>query len=85
MKNPYEVLQEKETELAHLRHEVECLRIAAPLLDGEPNSENQNSQDESSTAATLEPEPETKATGTEGLFSSYGPHPRFWRGLRRER
>lgn len=32
MKNPYEVLKQKELELAMLRRQVESLRIAIPLL-----------------------------------------------------
>jgi hypothetical protein len=32
MKNVYEVLRQKELEVARLREEVEALRIAAPLL-----------------------------------------------------
>jgi hypothetical protein len=35
MKNVYEVLRQKELEVARLRDEVEALRIAAPLLEGE--------------------------------------------------
>jgi len=32
MKNAYEVLQQKETDLARVRHEIESLRIVASLL-----------------------------------------------------
>ena len=32
MKNVYEVLRQKELELARLEKEVEALRVAAPLL-----------------------------------------------------
>jgi len=41
MKNVYEVLRQKELELARLEKEVEALRVAAPLLseDKEPISE----------------------------------------------
>jgi hypothetical protein len=35
MKNVYEVLRQKELELARLEKEVEALRIAAPLLSEE--------------------------------------------------
>jgi hypothetical protein len=35
MKNVYEVLRQKELELARLEKEVEALRIAAPLLSDE--------------------------------------------------
>lgn len=42
MKNVYEVLRQKELELARLEKEVEALRVAAPLLseDKEPISDN---------------------------------------------
>lgn len=39
MKNVYEVLRQKELELARLEKEVEALRVAAPLLsDGQESS-----------------------------------------------
>ena len=43
MKNIYEVLREKEMELARLRNEVDALRFVAPLLadrSGEPNDDS---------------------------------------------
>jgi hypothetical protein len=42
MKNIYEVLREKELDLARLRTEVEALRFVAPLLadqSGDPNDD----------------------------------------------
>lgn len=38
MKNVYEVLRQKELEMARLEKEVEALRIAAPLLSDERES-----------------------------------------------
>jgi hypothetical protein len=38
MKNVYEVLRQKELELARLEKEVEALRVAAPLLSDEAAS-----------------------------------------------
>jgi hypothetical protein len=38
MKNVYEVLRQKELELARLEKEVEALRVAAPLLSEENGS-----------------------------------------------
>ncbi|MBV9574022.1 MAG: hypothetical protein JOY93_08190 [Acidobacteriales bacterium] len=47
MKNVYEVLRQKELELAKLEKEVEALRVAAPLLSEEkefsPDSANKPS------------------------------------------
>ena len=41
MKDVYEVLRQKELELARLAAEVEALRVAAPLLsDGEVGDDN---------------------------------------------
>jgi hypothetical protein len=40
MKNVYEVLRQKELELARLEKEVEALRIAAPLLSEDKESES---------------------------------------------
>ena len=44
MKNVYEVLRQKELELARLEKEVEALRVAAPLLseDKEPINDSSN-------------------------------------------
>jgi len=46
MKNVYEVLRQKELELARLEKEVEALRVAAPLLseDKETTSEATSSK-----------------------------------------
>ncbi len=35
MRNPYEVLREKERELEEVKREVEALRLVGPLLEGE--------------------------------------------------
>jgi len=42
MKNVYEVLRQKELELAKLEKEVEALRVAAPLLSDEAVAEISN-------------------------------------------
>lgn len=51
MKNVYEVLRQKELEMARLEKEVEALRIAAPLLS-----------DESKEAVVETPKPTLTAT-----------------------
>jgi len=38
MKNVYEVLRQKELELARLEKEVEALRVAAPLLSDDKDA-----------------------------------------------
>ena len=54
MKNVYEVLRQKELELARLEKEVEALRVAAPLL----------SDDKDSTADTAVAKPTLTAAAT---------------------
>lgn len=43
MKNVYEVLRQKELELARLEKEVEALRVAAPLLSDDKDAASENS------------------------------------------
>jgi hypothetical protein len=51
MKNVYEVLRQKELELARLEKEVEALRVAAPLLSEENKESISDSPKPSLTAA----------------------------------
>lgn len=56
MKNVYEVLRQKELELARLEKEVEALRVAAPLLSDEKESGMEaNKPTLASTSATQQP------------------------------
>jgi hypothetical protein len=58
MKNVYEVLRQKELELARLEKEVEALRVAAPLLSdekGESLSESASSKPSLAATATQQP------------------------------
>ena len=86
MRNAYEVLQQKETDLARVRHEIESLRIVAPLLSDELPSEELTKKRARSAEETLEPSSE-KATGTDDLFSlsNPAPRPRFWNPLKRQK
>ena len=79
MKDANEVLQQKEAQLAHVRREIEGLRIVAPLLSDESPSE-------SSAEEILDRGPGSEATGTDGLFSSVISNPRttFWKILKRK-
>lgn len=58
MKNVYEVLRQKELELARLEKEVEALRVAAPLLsdDKDVTSETTTSAKPTLTAAAPSPQ-----------------------------
>jgi hypothetical protein len=42
MKNVYEVLREKEAQLRQVQVEVDALRVAAPLLSEESESESES-------------------------------------------
>jgi hypothetical protein len=55
MKNVYEVLRQKELELARLEKEVEALRVAAPLLSEESAGETTSSKPTLTTPATQQP------------------------------
>jgi hypothetical protein len=86
MKNAYEILGQKETDLARVRREIESLRIVAPLLSDELPSEELTKKRASSAEETFDSGSE-KATGTDGLFSSMNPAPRpgFWNTLKRQK
>jgi hypothetical protein len=57
MKNVYEVLRQKELELARLEKEVEALRVAAPLLsDGNEASSDIATAKPTLAAATTAPQ-----------------------------
>ena len=86
MKNAYEVLHQKETDLDRVRHEIESLRIVASLLSEEVTSEELTRKRSRSAEETLDRGSE-KATGTDGLFSSINPapRPRFWKILKRQK
>jgi len=86
MKNAYEVLEQKETDLARVCYEIESLRIVAPLLSDELSSEELTKKRASSAEETLDSGLE-KATGTDGLFSSMNPapRPRFWNTFKRQK
>lgn len=44
MKNPYELLQEKETVIVRLRREIEALRCVIPLLADDPEQADETSE-----------------------------------------
>jgi hypothetical protein len=58
MKNVYEVLRQKELELARLEKEVEALRVAAPLLsDDKTEAVLEATNNKPTLAATPTPQP----------------------------
>ena len=81
MKGVYEVLQQKEAHLARVRHEIESLRVVAALLSDDIGSDELTKK-RSSAETTLDSDPDSEATGTDGLFSSIpGSRPSFWKTL----
>jgi hypothetical protein len=85
MKNAYEVLRQKEVELARVRHEIASLRIAAPLLSAEFPDENPEPTDETDVEDKRNEVPtESEATGTDGFptFAAVS-RPRIWNVLKR--
>ncbi len=90
MKNAYEVLSEREAELARLRKEIESLNIVARLLedDGDKESEPGRSTDSSKLASplseTISRLSDAAATNAENLFSTgAGSRQGFWSVLKR--
>jgi hypothetical protein len=86
MKNAYEVLYQKEADLARVRREIESLTLAAPLLADDvlsfvypetaPSEQNRKSPQKA-----VSPQPvETEPTGTDGEPFVW-PRPGFWRSL----
>lgn len=56
MKNVYEVLRQKELELARLEKEVEALRVAAPLLSDDKEATSDTPAAKPTLAATPAPQ-----------------------------
>ncbi len=83
MKDAYELLRQKEAELARIRHEVASLKIVAPMLSEEspsdPRPPSGNSEEEGP------PHPHSsEATGTEDMFSfTAASRPTIWNVLKR--
>jgi hypothetical protein len=57
MKNVYEVLRQKELEMARLEKEVEALRVAAPLLSDDKDSAGDMDHKPTLTGAVVNQQP----------------------------
>jgi len=85
MKDPYEVLEQKEADLTRVRQEIESLRIVASLLVDDLNS-NDSDQTHLISANKTDDLPDLEPTGTDGLFSSVAiSRSGFWNALKRAR
>ena len=87
LKEAHELLRQKEAEVARVRHEIENLKIAAPLLSEELASyEVPKIGVDSAAEGARDIDDRSRATGTDGLFSSVIANPRstLWKLLKRK-
>ena len=86
MKDAYEVLYQKEADLARVRQEVESLRIAAWLLTDDASTEDSSPSSSSrrSVMSAGEAPLEATATGTDGPPST-SEELGFWKSLKGRR
>lgn len=70
MKDAYEVLRQKEADVARLRNEIASLQIVAPLLGDDSHSDRPHEKPEGSEEGSSGSLPDPEATGTNGLASS---------------
>ena len=74
MKDAYELLQQKEAELARVRKEIESLNIVAPLLSDDRSSDDPaltpDESPASSLSETISRLSDSAATNVDNLFSS---------------
>ena len=86
LKDALELLGQKQADIARVRHEIENLKIVAPLLSEESASdESTKKRTGSAVEEARDSDDRSKATGTDGLFSSMiaSPRPGFWKLLKR--
>jgi hypothetical protein len=88
MQDVYEILQQKQAELARVRKEIECLNIAAPLLsdDRTSNDPAPNSAEPANPLTdTISRLADSAATNVDNLFSSVATRSSLWKALKRAR
>ena len=89
MQNVYEVLQQKQGELARVRKEIECLNIVAALLSDDRTSDdpapNSAQSPASSLTDTISRLSDSAATNVDNLFSSAATRSSLWKVLKRAR
>lgn len=86
MKDAYEVLHQKEAELARVRREISSLRIVVPLLSADSPARNSEREENTSEDESAEATAEAEGTGTDG-FSTFAAvaKPRIWNVLKRSK
>ena len=82
MKDVYQILRQKESDVDRLRHEIDSLKIVASLLaDDEIEKELREEPGEDNEA-----EQGSRGTGTDGqMFSTGSSEGRFWGLMKRSR
>lgn len=89
MQDAYELLQQKRSELARVRKEIECLNIVAALLSDDGASDdpatNPAEPPESSLSDTISRLSDSAATNVDNLFSSAATRSSLWKALKRAR
>ena len=89
MQNVYEVLQQKQAELARVRKEIDCLNIVAALLSDDRTSDdpalNSAQSPASSLTDTISRLSDSAATNVDNLFSSAATRSSLWKVLKRAR
>jgi hypothetical protein len=84
MKDPYEVLRQKEADFARVRQEIESLQVVASLLSDDLTSDELTKKKESAAEKTLDRGFASEATGTDGLLSPIAASRQsFWKSLKR--
>ena len=81
-----ELLRQREADVARVRQVIENLKIVAPLLSEESDSDElAKTRADSAAQAARDSDDLSKATGTDGLFSSWiaNPRPTVWNLLKR--
>jgi hypothetical protein len=84
MKDAYEVLYQKEADIARVRQEIESLTIAASILAEDDSSFfSPNGQDRKPAEKVLSPRSDVEDTGT-GRPSAISRRSRLWGSLKRK-
>ena len=90
MKDAYEVLQQKEADLARVRREIDSLNIVARLLSNDGTADNAIPKNGEATPSSMSDAisrlSDSASTNVDSLFSSIeASRPGFWDALKRAR
>ena len=89
MKDAYELLQQKQADIARVRKEIDSLNLVAMLLadDGPSNSPIKKPSESSASSLndTISRRSDSAATNVDGMFASLDTGSGFWDSLKRAR